>query len=150
MPAALEARVLTSVWDQIVFNDSTSPVGCALERCAGEWVKDLIGLPTEAHVSFVTGATMASFSCLAAAREKLLTRAGHNLSEKGLWGAPKVIDVDERISLSALRLSIDHRLPMADSLILATALMTGATLWTQDADFAGIGGVRYRAKPSEA
>jgi glutamate/tyrosine decarboxylase-like PLP-dependent enzyme len=90
LPAALGARVLASAWDQVVFNDATSPVGCALERCAGEWVKDLIGLPTGAHVSFVTGATMANFTCLAAAREKLLSRAGHNVSEHGLWAAPKL------------------------------------------------------------
>jgi glutamate/tyrosine decarboxylase-like PLP-dependent enzyme len=90
LPAALGARVLASAWDQVVFNDATSPVGCALERCAGEWIKELIGLPTEAHVSFVTGATMANFVCLAAAREKLLSRAAHNVSEHGLWGAPKL------------------------------------------------------------
>ncbi len=90
LPAALGARVLASVWDQVVFNDATSPVGCALERCAGEWVKDVLGLPSEAHVSFVTGATMASFTCLAAAREKLLSRAGHDVSERGLWNAPRI------------------------------------------------------------
>jgi predicted nucleic acid-binding protein len=62
----------------------------------------------------------------------------------------KVIDVDERIALQAARLSALHRLPLADSLILATARVTGATLWTQDVDFAGIDGVRYRAKPASA
>ncbi len=62
----------------------------------------------------------------------------------------KVIDVDGRIALSAVRLSIVHRLPMADSLILATAQAADASLWTQDADFAEISGVRYRAKPPSA
>ena len=90
VPAALGARVLASAWDQVVFNDATSPAGYALERCAGEWVKDLIGLPSESHVSFVTGATMASFTCLAAARQQLLRRAGHDVSEHGLWTAPRI------------------------------------------------------------
>ena len=62
----------------------------------------------------------------------------------------KVLDVDERIALSGARLSSAHRLPMADSLILATARFAGAVLWTQDADFAQIEGVRYRAKPVPA
>jgi glutamate/tyrosine decarboxylase-like PLP-dependent enzyme len=90
LPAALAARVLASAWDQVVFNDATSPVGCALERVAAGWLLDLLGLPPEAHVSFVTGASMASFTCLAAARERLLARAGHDAAAQGLWGAPSV------------------------------------------------------------
>jgi predicted nucleic acid-binding protein len=58
----------------------------------------------------------------------------------------RVIALDPPLALSAARLSLDLHLPMADSLILATARHYGATLWTQDADFDGIGGVRYRAK----
>jgi glutamate/tyrosine decarboxylase-like PLP-dependent enzyme len=104
LPAALGARVLASAWDQVVFNDATSPVGCALERCAGEWVKDVLGLPSAAHVSFVTGATMASFTCLAAAREKLLSRAGHNSSEHGLWRAPKLrVVTSEEIHVTVIK-----------------------------------------------
>lgn len=97
LPAALAARVLTSAWDQVVFNDATSPVGCALERSAAPWVLDVLKLPAEAHVSFVTGATMATFTCLAAARGALLARAGHDVAQNGLWGAPKlrVVATDE-------------------------------------------------------
>jgi glutamate/tyrosine decarboxylase-like PLP-dependent enzyme len=58
LPAALGARLLTSAWDQVVFNDQISPVGCALERIAAGWITDMLGLPPEAHVSYVTGATM--------------------------------------------------------------------------------------------
>jgi glutamate/tyrosine decarboxylase-like PLP-dependent enzyme len=90
LPAALGARVLASAWDQVVFNDATSPIGCALERCAGRWVLDLLGLPAQAHVSFVTGATMGNFTCLAAARQHLLARASYDVSEHGVWDAPRL------------------------------------------------------------
>lgn len=58
----------------------------------------------------------------------------------------RVIALDETLSLSAAKLSFDLKLPMADSLILATARAHGATLWTQDDDFSGIAGVRYIKK----
>ena len=57
-----------------------------------------------------------------------------------------VLDLDVRIALSAARLSIDTRLPMADSVVLATARLHHAMLWTQDADFEGLPGVRYRPR----
>ena len=57
-----------------------------------------------------------------------------------------LIDVGEQIALHAAKLAIEHRLPMADAMILATARSCEAILWTQDADFEGIEGVRYRAK----
>jgi len=57
----------------------------------------------------------------------------------------RVVDLDASIALSAARLSIDHQLPMADSVVLATARACGATLWTQDADFDGMPRVQYRA-----
>jgi len=58
----------------------------------------------------------------------------------------RVVDLDETIALQAAGLSLQHRLPFADSLMLATAQAHGATLWTQDADFAGIHGVQYLSK----
>jgi predicted nucleic acid-binding protein len=58
----------------------------------------------------------------------------------------KVIELDATTAISAAKLSGDLRLPMADSIILATARMTGATLWTQDVDFAAMEGVKYVAK----
>ena len=59
-----------------------------------------------------------------------------------------LIDVNEAIALHAAQLAIEHKLPMADAMILATARACGAVLWTQDADFEGIDGVRYQAKPA--
>lgn len=58
----------------------------------------------------------------------------------------RLVGVDEAIALHAAQLGVHHKLPMADSLILATARAYDALLWTQDADFDGIEGVRYRAK----
>ena len=55
----------------------------------------------------------------------------------------QVVDLDSIIALSAARLSVELRLPMADSVMLATAHAHNATLWTQDADFEGFDGVQY-------
>lgn len=60
----------------------------------------------------------------------------------------RVIDLTEKIALVAALLSMEHKLPMADSIILATAQAHEATLWTQDEHFQGIAGVEYIAKPS--
>lgn len=58
----------------------------------------------------------------------------------------QVVDLSSATALRGAKLSLDHSLPMADALILATALDHGATLWTQDGDFAEIEGVRYFEK----
>lgn len=57
-----------------------------------------------------------------------------------------VIDLDMDLALSAAKVSTERKLPMADSVMLATAQAHGATLWTQDADFEEIAGVQYIAK----
>ena len=57
-----------------------------------------------------------------------------------------VVDLDGTLAIAAARMSAEHRLPMADSIILATAHARDAVLWTQDADFEGLSGVRYRAR----
>ncbi len=58
----------------------------------------------------------------------------------------RVVEVDREIALTAAGLSADLKIPMADSIILATARLFGATLWTQDADFEGMPDVRYFPK----
>ena len=55
-----------------------------------------------------------------------------------------VMDLDTRIALHAARISVDLKLPMADSVMLATARDRDSTLWTQDAHFEGIAGVKYK------
>jgi predicted nucleic acid-binding protein len=58
----------------------------------------------------------------------------------------QVIDLDGKLALSAARISLDLKLPLADSVILATARSYGAIVWTQDGDFKGIDGVNYIAR----
>ena len=59
-----------------------------------------------------------------------------------------VVPLDTETALLAAKLGAGHKLPLADSVILATARLHGATVWTQDADFKDIEGVRYVAKSS--
>jgi predicted nucleic acid-binding protein len=61
----------------------------------------------------------------------------------GVMRQGRVIDLNDSLALSAARLSVDLKLPLADSIILATARQHGAQLWTQDAHFEGMEGVRY-------
>ena len=60
----------------------------------------------------------------------------------------RVAELTAPIALAAAKASIDHRLPMADSIMLATARAWDATFWTQDADFEGVAGVKYVASKS--
>ena len=60
----------------------------------------------------------------------------------------RIIDVDTSISLTAAKLSYDLKIPMADSLILSTARLYNAVLWTQDSDFENIPNVKYKNKNS--
>jgi len=89
LPAALAADWLTSAWDQNVGLRALTPAGAAVEEVAGRWLVDLLGLPRESAVGFVTGATMANFTCLATARDVVLRRAGHDV-QTGLAGGPAV------------------------------------------------------------
>jgi predicted nucleic acid-binding protein len=68
------------------------------------------------------------------------------LQAVGLMQQGSVVHLDVPLALSAARLSLDGRLPMADSVVLATARLHQATLWTQDSDFEGLPEVRYRAR----
>ncbi len=60
-----------------------------------------------------------------------------------------VVELSSTLALWAARLSIEHSLPMADSIILATARANDATLWTQDVDLESLAGVRYVAKNAD-
>jgi predicted nucleic acid-binding protein len=62
----------------------------------------------------------------------------------------KVVELDASLALAAAELSVEYKLPMADSIILATARVFDATVWTQDTDFAAIAGVEYIPHPSMA
>ena len=68
---------------------------------------------------------------------------GDALQTAALMQQGAVVNLDAAIAMEAARLSLDLRLPMADSVMLATARAHGATLWTQDSDLEGIEGVKY-------
>jgi len=89
-PAALAADWLVSAWDQNAALRQVTPAHAAVEDIASAWLLDLLGLPENAGVGFVTGATMSNFTCLAAARDAVLRRAGWDVARDGLTGAPKV------------------------------------------------------------
>lgn len=69
------------------------------------------------------------------------------LQAAALMQQGQVADLDVALSIRAAKLGLQHKLPLADSVMFATAQTYGATLWTQDADFDGLPGVRYRPKP---
>ena len=73
---------------------------------------------------------------------------GHALQAVAVMEQGSVIDLDAPLALIAARTSIEHRLPLADSIVLATARTHDAVLWTQDADFKGMVGVEYRKHKS--
>jgi glutamate/tyrosine decarboxylase-like PLP-dependent enzyme len=89
-PAALAADWLTSTWDQNAGLYAAAPAASVAEEVAAGWLLDLLHLPATASVGFVTGAQMASFTGLAAARHELLRRAGWDVEADGLAGAPPI------------------------------------------------------------
>src|SRR5437899_3996754 len=102
LPAALAANWLARAWDPNTALTVMSPVAAALEEIVLDWLREIFGLPVSCGAGFVTGATMANFTCLAAARGALLRRAGWNAEEQGLFGAPElrvVVGGDVHVSL---------------------------------------------------
>ncbi|MFF4594297.1 pyridoxal phosphate-dependent decarboxylase family protein [Amycolatopsis sp. NPDC001319] len=89
-PAALGADVLVTAWDQNASLYPSTPGVAVAEELAAEWLVDLLGLPGESSVGFVTGGQMATFTCLAAARHQVLRDAGWNVEADGLVGAPRI------------------------------------------------------------
>jgi glutamate/tyrosine decarboxylase-like PLP-dependent enzyme len=98
VPAALAADWLASTWDQNAGIYVTAPAAAIVEEVAGNWLKDILGLPMEASFAFVTGCQMAHATCLAAARHAVLARKGWDVERRGLFGAPaiRIITSDQR------------------------------------------------------
>jgi glutamate/tyrosine decarboxylase-like PLP-dependent enzyme len=90
LTAALAADWLTSAWDQNAGLVVGGPAAAVAEEVAGEWLKELFGLPKQSSYAFATGCQMAHVTCLAAARHAVLERAGWDVERKGLIGAPPV------------------------------------------------------------
>lgn len=87
-PAGLAADWLVSAWDQNCGLRRVTPAHSAVEDVASGWLLDLLALPSGSAVGFVTGATTANFTGLAAARDELLRRVGWDVATRGLIGAP--------------------------------------------------------------
>ncbi len=101
IPAAAGANWLATAWDQNAGLAIASPAGAKLEEVAAGWLLELLGLPRESGVGFVTGATMANFTALCAARHRLLRRAGWDVESRGLFGAPELrVVVGEEVHAS--------------------------------------------------
>jgi glutamate/tyrosine decarboxylase-like PLP-dependent enzyme len=90
LPAALAASWLAATWDQNAGYYSPTPGVARLEQVALRWLIELFDLPAETAGAFVTGATTANFTALAAARHAMLARAGWNVEADGLFGAPPI------------------------------------------------------------
>jgi glutamate/tyrosine decarboxylase-like PLP-dependent enzyme len=90
LPTTLAANWLAGAWDQNTGLAEVTPLSAKLEQVALRWLRDLLGLPPETGVGFVTGATMANFTCLAAARHAVLAQAGWDVEADGMFGAPEV------------------------------------------------------------
>jgi glutamate/tyrosine decarboxylase-like PLP-dependent enzyme len=139
LPVALGADWLVSAWDQMAGTYDSSPAVAVAEEVAAGWALDLLGLPANASVGFTTGAQMANFTCLAAARGTVLRAVGWDAEEHGLFGAPEVeVLVGEEVHVTVLaalrmlglgqarvtRVPVDANGAM-DPAALATALAAG-------------------------
>lgn len=83
-----------------------SPVSAAVYDVTRRWLVELLGLPRQTDVAFVTGATVANASCIATARDELLTRAGWDVQRDGLFGAPEIDVIIGAQAHSTLRKSL--------------------------------------------
>ncbi|MHA1600912.1 MAG: pyridoxal phosphate-dependent decarboxylase family protein [Alphaproteobacteria bacterium] len=90
LPVTLAAQYLAAAWDQNCFSFVSSPAVASFEEAALRWVKEALGLPLSVEGAFVTGATMAHFTCLAAARNWVLKDCGWDVDGQGLFGAPDI------------------------------------------------------------
>jgi glutamate/tyrosine decarboxylase-like PLP-dependent enzyme len=104
LPATVAANWLAAAWDQNAGVGIMSPVAAALEDIALAWLLDVLGLPSDAAGAFVSGATMANFTALAAARHAVLGRVGWDVEAQGLFGAPPIIVVvGDEVHVSLLK-----------------------------------------------
>ncbi len=105
-PVALGASFLVNAWDQNAALPVMSPVSAAIHDVTRRWTLDVLRLPPDSDVAFVTGATVANASCLAAARDGLLAEHGWDVQRDGLFGAPEIHVVIGEKAHSTLRKSL--------------------------------------------
>jgi glutamate/tyrosine decarboxylase-like PLP-dependent enzyme len=104
LPATVAADILVTAWDQEGGLEVAAPVGATLETVCAKWLVELFSLPPSTGVGFTTGATMANFTGLAAARHALLQGEGWDVEEQGLFGAPPItVIVGDDVHVSVLK-----------------------------------------------
>lgn len=104
LPAALAATWMAAAWDQNASLRVMSPISAQLEDVSLGWLIDLLGLPAGCAGAFVSGATLANLTALAAARHALLQRQGWDVEALGLFGAPELrIIVGEEVHVSVIK-----------------------------------------------
>jgi glutamate/tyrosine decarboxylase-like PLP-dependent enzyme len=104
LPASLAANWLAGAWDQNAGLRIMSPVAAELEEVVLGWVCEALGLPEKCEGGLVTCATTANFTALVAARHALLTRAGWNVADDGMFGAPPIeVVVGDEVHASLLK-----------------------------------------------
>ncbi len=104
LPAALGANWLAGAWDQNAGLRVMSPIAAELEDVVLRWICEALDLPAECEGGLVTCATMANFTALAAARHALLRKAGWDVAEDGMFGAPPIeVVVGAEVHASALK-----------------------------------------------
>jgi glutamate/tyrosine decarboxylase-like PLP-dependent enzyme len=90
LPVTVASNWLTTAWDQNAALQVATPGVSAVEQVALRWLLEILGLPSQSAGAFVTGATIANFTALAAARHRVLANAGWDVEEQGMIGAPPV------------------------------------------------------------
>ncbi|WP_262691142.1 pyridoxal phosphate-dependent decarboxylase family protein [Kordiimonas aestuarii] len=101
LPAAAAANWLATAWDQSPSSEMNSPAAVKVETVANRWLLEILGLPASSGVGMTTGATMANFTGLAAARTALLSRKGWDVEVQGLYGAPEIkVVVSEEVHIT--------------------------------------------------
>jgi glutamate/tyrosine decarboxylase-like PLP-dependent enzyme len=103
LPVSVAANVLATAWDQNSARSDVTPGTARVEAVALRWVVDALALPPGTAGGFVTGATLANFTALAAARHALLSREGWDVEAQGLFGAPAlevVVSAEAHVSVS--------------------------------------------------
>jgi glutamate/tyrosine decarboxylase-like PLP-dependent enzyme len=104
LPATIASSFLAAAWDQNAGLEVSSPVSAALEKVCRDWLVEIFGMLPQTQVGFVTGATMANFTGLAAARHSVLQREGWDVEANGLFGAPAItVVVGEEVHVSVLK-----------------------------------------------
>lgn len=104
LPATLAANMLAGAWDQSAGLELGSPLNAHLEKVCRGWLVSLLDLPAQMEVGFVTGATMANFTGLAAARHAVLSAHGWDVEGQGLFGAPPItVVVGKEVHVSVLK-----------------------------------------------